>query len=805
MSSAGYAEMSATVTTEKASLFIYEPFTIRLDVVADAPPEMPEFPNVPDLEVVTTRRVTPDSALRKHSFRIELIAERDGTLTIPPFAVRSRGEAVSTSALQLQIQRPRAASEMALNVSVQPTSLRVGQPADVTVTWRSAVSFERCRQLLLNVPLLADERLLVFPLEPAAESKSIGLPVNGIRVVAEIESRAGQQRSLVVRYKLVPREPGVLRPRPALMRCALLENGVTAGQAPSYFYNHFFEAAGDDERFEEVYLTKAVPEIRVREVPAEGRTARYAGIVGPCTLDVSLMPRQLTVGQPALFTVELRDLAFTGHISSLPSVTFAALRREFRVSQDPIRGDSTNHSRSFTYVIRPLRAEVTQVPAVVMQIFDPKMDRFQTLRSKPIPISVETGEGNDQLSMVSRVDSARPISLHGVRHNRFSEPPMNAIQHVLEFLGHYWWGFLLAPPMLWLLLRPTARRWERCRRDAGYARALAARGRFRRMAWRDEEAAWRCYLADRLGLCVDVLTAETVAEALRARDVDADLIAATRRRFEEKDATDYGKRPPTSCRDTHRLVARLHKATVPMLFIIVSLAALNARASDRSDVVFSRAMQLYGEKPDVAQTLFVDAALQFEQERRFLNAGNSWFFAGENGRALANYRAAERRAPFDRQLRESIRFLRATRVDAFPAKESIPENLWHAWVRFGTWDPVLRAGAFITAYLLAWCLFIVTRLSGWRIPRSMWLLLAVLVSLPLWSLVHTALQPSEGVIIEDCVARLGPGYAYDPAFQQPLHQATEFNWLETRRGWVRVQLPDATEGWLPEFACMEVK
>jgi len=63
----------------------------------------------------------------------------------------------------------------------------------------------------------------------------------------------------------------------------------------------------------------------------------------------------------------------------------------------------------------------------------------------------------------------------------------------------------------------------------------------------------------------------------------------------------------------------------------------------------------------------------------------------------------------------------------------------------------------------------------------------------------------ELTMLQETVARLGPGYAYDAAFKEPLHSATEFSWLENRQGWVRVRLPDASEGWLRQSACMQVR
>ena len=800
------AEISARLSTEAASLFVYEPFTLRLVVESDAIPETPEVPAASGLTVTTVRRLAADPARRQHTFQIEMIAEQDGIVTLPPFVVRANEEAAWTSPLRLRISRPRQADEMSLEVAVEPTTLRVGQPATVTVTWSSTAAFARCKQLRFEIPLLADERCRVFPLDPPLpESEGVGLPVNNIRMVAQPDTLSDGRQSLTFRYMLVPREPCVLRASPARLLCALLEEEEPAAPSQGYFYNHFFEVAEESEAFEEIYLAAPLPEIRVKDLAEAGRGPRFAEIVGPCVLRTSVMPTRMVVGQPALFTVELEDLAFARHIAALPSAAFDAVRCEFQLSREPIREDATDDSRQFTYVLRPLHAGIRSIPAVVIQTFDPNSGTYKTLRSEPISITVEADESTGEQTFTPRIDSEPPIPLHGVRHNRLNERTMTFIQHVLEFFGRLWWVFVLLPPLLWLALLPVVRRRERCRRDPFYARAVAAWRRFRQAARRDEESAWRIYLADRLALCAEALTADSVTEALRARHVEADLIAETRRRFEEKDAAEYGKRPAAPAHGTHNLVRRLQKATVPLLLVFWLFAPSSSKAADDADALFARAMEMREEKPDEAQPLFADAALRFESAERFLNAGNSWYFAGENGRALANYRAARRRAPFDRQLQDSIEKLRANRADAFPPPAAPTSKVGLAWSRYCTWTPLLRAGCFVLAYLVAWAVFLTLQLAGRRIHRAVWAVLLAAVLLPLVSLAQSSFRPAEGVILEDTVARLGPGYAYEPAFEEPLHEATEFAWMETRDGWIRVRLPDDSEGWLRETECMKVQ
>ena len=262
--SAARAEVAVRFAPETTSLFIYEPFTLRLDVESDTPPETPELPAVPDLAVTTVRRLPSDPTRRKHAFQFELIAERDGILTVPPFAVRADGETVLTSALRLRIRAPRPATEMDLAIAVEPATLRVGQPATVTVTWTSAVPFARCKQLLFELPLLTDTRCRLFPLDPPVpEAERIGLPVNNVRLVAQAGTQPDGRHSLTFRFTLVPLEPCVLRTPPARLVCALLDREPPTDQPPSYFYNHFFEAAGENEAYEQIYLAAPVPETHV--------------------------------------------------------------------------------------------------------------------------------------------------------------------------------------------------------------------------------------------------------------------------------------------------------------------------------------------------------------------------------------------------------------------------------------------------------------------------------------------------------------------------------------------------------------
>lgn len=805
MAAVASGEIITRLGTETASLFVHEPFAARLEIECDNPPDRPVVPEVPGLAVISVRQLPVDRTRRSHAFEISFIAERDGALILPSFEVRAGAETAMTPALSLLVRAPRPATEMDLAITVEPAALRVGEPATVSVKWTSAVPFSRCHQVLLEIPLLADERCQFFPLEPTGpESQRTGLPVNHLRVAGENERLSNGWQAISFRYILVPKVPCVLSATAARCICALVKDRPLAGEEPSYFYNQFFSAPAEDESYERIFLAARVPEIRVRALPETGRTSRFAEIVGPCAIRASIEPQRLVAGQPALLTIHLDHLAFARQLTGLPPAALAGLRADFQVGGDPIRESATDHTRSFTHVLRPLRPGISRVPAIVIQTFNPDSGAYQTLRSAPIPVSVVPDRGPPSVP-VPRVDAQAPVPLNGVRHNRIDEQAMMIFGSILEVLGRCCWLLLPLPPLVWFALRPVARRWERCRRDPIFARAEAALRRFHKTAASNEEVAWQNYLADRLGLCAEALTAETVAEGLRSRTVDPALITETRRRFEDRDAADYGRRPAAPSSSTRDLVRRLHQATVPLLLMWSLLLPLRGNAAGSAEELFGRALQMREEKPDEAESLFVEAALGYESSGRFVNAGNSWFFAGASGRALACFHSAQQRWPFDDQVRESIEFLRANRADAFPAPTDPTGRLAAAWSRFCCWAAVLRVGLFVLIYLAAATLFLMAGLLGWRIPRAVWSLFAGAALLPLVSVAQTCFQAAEGVVIEDTVARLGPGYAYEPAFRQPLHQAAEFSWLETRQGWVRARLPGGAEGWLLEVDCLKVK
>ncbi len=192
-----------------------------------------------------------------------------------------------------------------------------------------------------------------------------------------------------------------------------------------------------------------------------------------------------------------------------------------------------------------------------------------------------------------------------------------------------------------------------------------------------------------------------------------------------------------------------------------------------------------------------------EDSRLWYNLGNAHFQGGEMGRAILAYRRAQRLAPRDREIRDNLALARSRRGDGTLSPEpSFWGRAW-GWLR-ATFSPgelaVFGLALLWLATLLT--LLLILKRAGWR--RLRWMLVPVLVFLPLisaaaWVAEWQDWSGSEAVLLAPSVAvQSGPGADYITLFE--IHEGAELRVRERRGGWLRVDLGEQLEGWIPAVA-----
>jgi len=249
----------------------------------------------------------------------------------------------------------------------------------------------------------------------------------------------------------------------------------------------------------------------------------------------------------------------------------------------------------------------------------------------------------------------------------------------------------------------------------------------------------------------------------------------------------------------------------------VRLLACSASAADSAALAretMEAAQQLYesGQYAPAAQAYEQLVAQGYADSALFYNLGNAYYKAGDYGRAILNYRRAQRLAPRDPDIEANLALARSRTVDRF---EAVPAgNLLEqvglavrGWISFDQ---------LALAVLAAWMLFmflLILRLGvrpgsrwrqGWRYALAVAGVVLVVGLLATGSYLYAAGRPAGGVVVVSQVdVTSGPGSHYVTEFT--LHSGAEVSLLEERGNWVRLALPGQDlEGWVPASTVEDV-
>ena len=253
------------------------------------------------------------------------------------------------------------------------------------------------------------------------------------------------------------------------------------------------------------------------------------------------------------------------------------------------------------------------------------------------------------------------------------------------------------------------------------------------------------------------------------------------------------------------------------LFLFCLVRPANAEMSkDRAYSLFSQANQSFREansarSPEQAQKLYEKAILFFERiidegeiknARLYYNLANAYFLKGDIGKAILNYRRAEKLDNSDANIQKNLTFARSKRIDKVVMKTE--KRVLHT-LFFWHYDFSIKAKFLFTCIFFGVvCICVAAiiwfgRSAPWMIPA---VISAILTTCFLVSLVVEAGTEAGricGVItVKEVVARQGDGQNYAPSFKEPLHEGTEFDLLESRPGWLHIFLFNENDTWIPD-------
>lgn len=352
---------------------------LRVVVVDARNAQPPRFPSQDGIQVVY--QGTQQSTVmvnfrttRTLTFNYALTALKEGSYKLRPSPVTLDGERKLAPAVTLTVRAREGdpGTQDSLFGTLGVEDIFVGQVVVHQVEYRT-------RKRLLDVRWQAPtfEGFVPDPLAQAV-SREYPLVEDGITwTVVELDTPL--QASLAGARE-VP--AGVLRTQFAVTAETARRRGLGLGR--------FAEARTD------VHATDPI-DLWVKEVPEEGRSEDWTGLVGAFVLKTTVDRTQLALGESATLTVVLHG---SGGLAGfeLPQVRGDAGVRVYDDEpevQAEVRGGQYHAVGTWRRAVVPEQEGVLTLPALSLQVFDPVQGAFVTLTSEPVVLQVAPGEVPD--------------------------------------------------------------------------------------------------------------------------------------------------------------------------------------------------------------------------------------------------------------------------------------------------------------------------------------------------------------------------------------------------------------------------
>jgi hypothetical protein len=568
------ASFGAKAVAEQTDPFVGEPFVFQIQVSGSEHPEQPDLSHVKDFSVafrggqqnsrrsvtIINGRVTED-VQEGYFFSYELTPKREGRLVIPSINVISNGSSTQTNPVVIHAHKPVETEDFKLRMSLSKDHCYVGEPVILTVTWFIG---KDVRDYRFTLPLLNDDTFHFADPEmdmqsgnkvyriPLGDGEAIGVQGRGME--------GGKQYATITFQKvLIPVSSGNVNIEPATVACSALTGYE---RQRSLFDDDFFGSDFFGTGRRGIYKTVVVPsnalDLRISDLPLEGRPANFAGQVGEYKIETRATPTEVNVGDPITLTLSMSGPDFLDYVELPPLNEQLRLVRDFKVPKERATAEILGKSKVFTQTIRALRPDVKEVPSIEFPYFDTVTRTYRVARSEPIPLTVNKtkiitaldAEGvNPVESPGSEIETwTKGIAFNyedmGVLVNQRSTP-------LSWFRSPLWISLFAGPPLCYVLLLSGIALVRKRNADPMKARARKAFGRLERSLKQAKDSstsapacdmvqdAFRHYLGDKLRMAKGALTFNDVKEALKAKGLDQGTLDRLKALFEKCEAGRY--------------------------------------------------------------------------------------------------------------------------------------------------------------------------------------------------------------------------------------------------------------------------
>jgi hypothetical protein len=544
---------------------IYTGQRLRLTITISGDFKKVNRPELPNFSGFTLLNQSPSISQRvsningkvtsSYSYSYYLIPKGKGDYHIPAIKVNVDGKSYQTDPISVHVKKRNNASSQK-----SPSNKNSNSDTSQKIFLRLEISKKHSvigQQLIANVVLYFKRGVQVGSYLPEPGWKASGFwkeslnnqkspnvhetVINGVRF----------RKARLMQFALFPTKSGSLTVSPYHVQVTIQES-----QRRNDPFNNFFGSFNDNKHT--VKLKTNPVKIRVDSLP-NADTTRFSGAVGSFTIKRKLSSTKVKVGQTLNVKTTFEG---TGNIPliSNPSYKFPSGLEVYQ-PQEKSNIERNNHnisgSKTFSDVIVVRSPGSFTIPEKRISYYDPDKHKFIT-ETLPAQTVTVTGKANTALAD----HQSSPLSLKPITGLATWTTPKSKV------LYRFWWlwlGILLPVVVL------SVAYWQRTYRDKmatdrSFARSKGAVQKARmqlnqaleyadneqtKQAYNSLQKAIMGFISDRLGMAEAGLSIEEYVEALKAHNVNEDLVKNVRMLLKKCDTINYAPDSSTDLLKSH--------------------------------------------------------------------------------------------------------------------------------------------------------------------------------------------------------------------------------------------------------------
>lgn len=410
------ADVQSSVSTRET--YVNLPFTLQIQINNAKSQGTPVIPPVDGLEIVpqgppsrsyrTTiinGRTTQRNTL---TYLYSVTATREGTFTIPAATVVVDGKETQTSAVRVVATQSETDDLLFVEIEGKDDEIYVGEALQLTLKiWVRAYRDQEFNVTLNEATmwsLISKQTQWGNFQEPLQEmSKNRKRPGGKLTLREDSE---GQEREYLL-YELnaivYPDRPGKIDGDDVRVILNYPEELGRTRSPFSAFGDDFFGGSGNDmfsgfgsqiaiTSVRPIIAENEVEPITVKPIPEQGRPANYRGAVGQYRIVSEASPAVIKVGDPITLNIGIEGKGPMDLLRAPALNEQEDLISDFKVPDQPLAGFVDGTQKVFSTTIRPLTEGSQEIPGIQYSYFDPKQETFVSIKSDPIPVTVQAAD-----------------------------------------------------------------------------------------------------------------------------------------------------------------------------------------------------------------------------------------------------------------------------------------------------------------------------------------------------------------------------------------------------------------------------